>query len=876
MKKTGKLITLILVVAMTLSLMSVAALADSSETYKDVVAGKWYVQYVDYVVENGLMSGMSEDTFAPNTAVNRAMFIQTLYALAEKPEVDVTDPFNDLAEGAYYENAANWAKEKGVASGMGDNTFAPNKEITRQEAATFFQAYAEKVAGADVSDASGMNKYPDADKVAKWAKNAMGWAVKNNIVSGSKDNGTIVLAPERGLTRAELAAMLKAFNKYLEGLKPVVVPDEIGYGTVVVTVKASDKAVNNLEVKLTGKDNDNNNIELTATTKNGVATFKNVPASDKAGYTAAVTNADVRYTQTPATGVSVEPEKTTEATIELNEKKAPVTVEVKLSDEAADAKGYVDGLTVNIVGKTEDNQYVTYSAKTKNGVATFENIPSSKEGMVYAISPIVEAKESKVVKSNDGSVRYKLPTEDLRTNGLSFVAKGEALALTLVLDVPGKTVNAEVKADGYINLKKNQFQFRVAGAAKNGSAIDYASEFTNEKGEATIYNVPVAKTKYDVELLNAPAWADVKYTTVPATGITAAADGQKVTATLSIKKSSVEVWLYKDGKLFDKEGVKVHLEGTTAGGVKYKSDAVTTKENGIATFKNVPYSDKNGYTVVVDDPADYAVLKQQPIVVDSEVEPLQKINLTEDWGNVQVTLNLVTKTKDDKGKEVETALNADGYVFKLVGLNDEGTYLSTETKSGVATFTKVPHGKYTVEPAFDYDFVGDIDISINKNRVNYTEGTVTNGLVIDSKNDHKSAIDPIEVDFNAVVKTTDVKVYFKYTREGNEKFLKGVKASIAGVPAYMQASKTNKNTNVVYEATSAAYKDGTYALYKDVPYGKYQLTIKDIPSDEIEMESNMLPYDESQDTYVVVNDDNNSATVVVISDPNNAAEVKNP
>ena len=123
MKKTGKLITLILVVAMTLSLMSVAALADSSETYKDVVAGKWYVQYVDYVVENGLMSGMSEATFAPNTAVNRAMFIQTLYALAEKPEVDVTDPFNDLAEGAYYENAANWAKEKGVASGMGDNTF---------------------------------------------------------------------------------------------------------------------------------------------------------------------------------------------------------------------------------------------------------------------------------------------------------------------------------------------------------------------------------------------------------------------------------------------------------------------------------------------------------------------------------------------------------------------------------------------------------------------------------------------------------------------------------------------------------------------------------------------------------------------------------
>ena len=70
MKRTGKLITLVLVVAMALSLMSVAALADSS-SYDDVVAGKWYVQYVDWALEKGLMTGVSETEWAPNTATTR-------------------------------------------------------------------------------------------------------------------------------------------------------------------------------------------------------------------------------------------------------------------------------------------------------------------------------------------------------------------------------------------------------------------------------------------------------------------------------------------------------------------------------------------------------------------------------------------------------------------------------------------------------------------------------------------------------------------------------------------------------------------------------------------------------------------------------------
>ena len=860
MKKTGKLITLILVVAMTLSLMSVAALADSSETYKDVVAGKWYVQYVDYVVENGLMSGMSEDTFAPNTAVNRAMFIQTLYALAEKPEVDVTDPFNDLAEGAYYENAANWAKEKGVASGMGDNTFGPTKEITRQEAATFFQAYAEKVAGKDVSDASGMNKYPDVDKVAKWAKNAMGWAVKNNIISGSKDDGVVVLAPERGLTRAELAAMLKAFVKYLEPEPTPVVPDKIGYGTVEVKLTATDKAVKGITFELTGNDNDENKITKRATTDDkGVAVFEDVPASNKDGYSVVAINADARYgKQTAVTGVAVEPEKTTTVDYALKEQGGTVSIKLTANKEASEAKPVLGGARFYISGTTYDNQLFRTQVETdENGVATVK-VPAGK----YYLGSLYEYPNSKNGNEiYDAFVeRYSAPTETLVAYGQEFEVENEDVELTATLQIPTN----EYDVDIYVSQTNAQYfknkgslagyQVRVTGVSKDGQKIDIASNYTNKAGYASV-RVPESKkdTKYTFTLLNAPDYVKVAPSKDQQFAVTG--DDVDVRYALTHKTGTVEIKLTdKDTGKKLKVGTKVTVKGITAGGAEFEAPAEINDNDGFVTLKNVPFSNEDGYTVDVDvDGMQYAVAEISNFVVDSEKETKDvDVYVTKNFGVVDVTLALQIQTgKKDDGTPIysDFDFNKDNkFAFKLSGTTVYGNELSivsdfVDKNKGTVSFDKVPYGTYKIS-AVGLDNAQELTVRVY-NEVSLDDSATTNNTVI--VNDKNSASKRVTVKVNGIMKSAPkVSVHYMY---------RGV--DISGIVTEIENLDTGK--------TVSATSGDNGAVFTYVPAGEYQLTIKGKDSNDkvVVYETDMYVYEIEQAQNTVFTVDNKEVNVVI-------------
>lgn len=208
MKRKHILLAPIFTIIMLVSM--IPANAGSEDEYVDVIPGKWYVPYVDYAVEMELMTGTSEIMFEPNRTVTRAMFIQTLYAKAGKPEVYFGETFTDVVEGVYYEDAVAWAIENNITSGRKAGQFAPDKEVTRQEAATFFRAYVKNIWNESVSDVSSLNQFPDKKEVSDWAMDAVGWAVKDDVITGKKKNEEIVLDPKGHLTRAELAAMLKS------------------------------------------------------------------------------------------------------------------------------------------------------------------------------------------------------------------------------------------------------------------------------------------------------------------------------------------------------------------------------------------------------------------------------------------------------------------------------------------------------------------------------------------------------------------------------------------------------------------------------------------------------------------------------------------
>ena len=216
MKKRFKTVLCLMLAVM---LLTTFVFATSSKQFKDVKQNSWYVPYVEYVVNQGMMTGISETSFDPNGVVTRGQFVTTLYAMADKPEVEEESSFKDLKKGAFYVNAVNWASSTGVTSGLSEEEFAPDKRVTREQAATFLRAYLNKIERYEsyMMQKTSISGYADYKNVSKFAYDSMRWAVGIGVISGIRNGNQKILLPKGTLTRAQLATMLKAFMDYCQG-----------------------------------------------------------------------------------------------------------------------------------------------------------------------------------------------------------------------------------------------------------------------------------------------------------------------------------------------------------------------------------------------------------------------------------------------------------------------------------------------------------------------------------------------------------------------------------------------------------------------------------------------------------------------------------
>lgn len=175
-------------------------------TFMDVPASAWYYDAVEYVYENGLMSGVSGGWFAPNDTLTRAMLVQTLYAMEGRPAA-ASAGFADVASGDWYASAVNWAAANGVVSGVSETGFGPNNALTREQLALILYRFAQ-YKGYDVTGTSDLAAYADGSSVSGWAAEAMGWAVDAGLISGVGGNQ---IAPTGTASRAQVAQILMNF-----------------------------------------------------------------------------------------------------------------------------------------------------------------------------------------------------------------------------------------------------------------------------------------------------------------------------------------------------------------------------------------------------------------------------------------------------------------------------------------------------------------------------------------------------------------------------------------------------------------------------------------------------------------------------------------
>ena len=174
--------------------------------FTDVKSGDWFQDAVAYVYDKGMMTGTSATTFAPNSTTTRGMIVTILYRLENEPAAG-TSSFADVASGAYYAKAVAWAAENGVVTGTTATTFAPDAPITREQMAAILYRYAT-LKGYDVSQKADLSGYTDAGTISAYASDAMAWANAQGLITGVTNT---TLAPKSNATRAQVATILMRF-----------------------------------------------------------------------------------------------------------------------------------------------------------------------------------------------------------------------------------------------------------------------------------------------------------------------------------------------------------------------------------------------------------------------------------------------------------------------------------------------------------------------------------------------------------------------------------------------------------------------------------------------------------------------------------------
>ena len=181
--------------------------AEAPLPFHDVTEGDWFYDAVRYAYETGLMDGVGDNLFAPNSQTTRAQLVTILYRLAGEPEPGGDSGFSDVAAGTWYTDAVVWAAENGIVNGTTDATFAPGEDITREQLVTVLYRYAESK-GYDVSASADLSGYPDADQIQSYAAESVAWAVAEGLIQGFEDN---TLRPAGNATRAQIATILMRF-----------------------------------------------------------------------------------------------------------------------------------------------------------------------------------------------------------------------------------------------------------------------------------------------------------------------------------------------------------------------------------------------------------------------------------------------------------------------------------------------------------------------------------------------------------------------------------------------------------------------------------------------------------------------------------------
>lgn len=240
--KLKRLSALLMALVMMIGMLPNAAMAASSNKFKDVKTTYWANEYIQALANNGIITGYTNGNFAPESGISREEFAVVLFKTfgldEQRPS---TSSFKDVEPSrwsyGYIESAKNYLT--GYFPPNGKPTFDPEGAATREDVAVALVRALNLDKNGTVTADDDLD-FRDSADVSPNLRNEVALAVEHQLISGFPDGTFLPTAP---VTRAQASAMVYKIikNTYAKSnvtySTEIKIPDTVSTNLVPINIK---------------------------------------------------------------------------------------------------------------------------------------------------------------------------------------------------------------------------------------------------------------------------------------------------------------------------------------------------------------------------------------------------------------------------------------------------------------------------------------------------------------------------------------------------------------------------------------------------------------------------------------------------------------
>ncbi len=195
---------------------SALAAPPKNEPFFDIPADHYSYDAVEYLRNAGILKGYADGTFRPDKKVNRAealAIIATQLLSDADAKKYITSPFTDVPDDAWFLPYVEWARGKGIVQGPpAAAKFDGARPVTKVELIKMF-LLSRKVDPNSFGDIT-LPLSRDASDTKAWYYPTLRYAIASSMTTATTQH---LFAPDKQLTRGEVALLLYRFFQYRDG-----------------------------------------------------------------------------------------------------------------------------------------------------------------------------------------------------------------------------------------------------------------------------------------------------------------------------------------------------------------------------------------------------------------------------------------------------------------------------------------------------------------------------------------------------------------------------------------------------------------------------------------------------------------------------------